>query len=117
LIKIVASTPTSYNKDLLKQVSLIHNKTTTDDMLAWDDLYQLIDTMYQNYFTKLTFKYGDVLTEKEKQLCCLLCAGFSTKEISVISQQGLQTIYQRKTTIRQKLRMEEKEDIVEFIAA
>lgn len=117
LIKIVASTPTNHNKDLLKQVSLIHNEQTADDMLAWDDLYQLIDTIYHNYFTKMTFKYGDLLTEKEKQLCCLLCAGFSTKEISVISQQGLQTIYQRKTTIRQKLKMDEKEDIVEFIAA
>jgi len=117
LIKIVASTPTNQNKDLLKQVSLIHNEIPANDMLAWDDLYQLIDNIYHNFFTKLTSKYGDVLTEKEKQLCCLLCAGFSTKEISVISQQSFQTIYQRKTNIRQKLKMDEKEDIVDFINA
>ena len=116
LIKIVASTPTDHNQELLKQVSFINNKeTSADDMLVWDDLYKLIDSIYDGFYSKLSLKYGSVLTEKEKQLACLLCAGFSTKEISVISQQGIQTIYQRKTTIRQKLKMDEKEDIVDFI--
>ena len=55
------------------------------------------------------------LSEKEIQLCCLLCAGFSTKEISVVTQQSVRTIYQRKTDIRHKLGMDEKEDIVAFI--
>ena len=115
-IKIVASTPTSHNQELLKQVSFINNKdTSADDMLVWDDLYKLIDSIYDGFYTKLSIKYGTILTEKEKQLACLLCAGFSTKEICVINQQGIQTIYQRKTTIRQKLKMDEKEDIVEFI--
>lgn len=116
LIKLVASTPTNHNQDLLKQVSSIHNKDIqTDDMLVWDDLYKLINSIYDGFYTRMMSKYGDVLTDKEKQLCCLLCAGFSTKEISVIIQQGVQTIYQRKTTIRQKLKMDEKEDIVDFI--
>ena len=116
LIKIVASTPTSHNQELLKQVSFINNKNTpVDDMLVWDDLYKLIDSIYNGFYTKMSLKYGSILTEKEKQLACLLCAGFSTKEISVISQQGIQTIYQRKTTVRQKLNMDEKEDIVDFI--
>ena len=116
LIKIVASTPTGHNQELLKQVSNINNRNIpADDMLVWDDLYKLTDSIYNGFYTKLSSKYGEILTEKEKQLACLLCAGFSTKEISVISQQGIQTIYQRKTTIRQKLKMDEKEDIVDFI--
>ena len=116
LIKIVASTPTGHNQELLKQVSSINNMDNSkDDMLVWDDLYKLTDSIYDGFFSKLSSKYGDILTEKEKQLACLLCADFSTKEISVISQQGIQTIYQRKTTIRQKLKMDEKEDIVDFI--
>ena len=116
LIKIVASTPTGHNQELLKQVSSINNMDISkDDMLVWDDLYKLTDSIYNGFYSKLSSKYGDILTEKEKQLACLLCANFSTKEISVISQQGIQTIYQRKTTIRQKLKMDEKEDIVVFI--
>lgn len=116
LIKIVASTPTGHNQELLKQVSFINNNDApTDSMLVWDDLYKLIDSIYDRFYSRLTSKYGEILTEKEKQLCCLLCAEFSTKEISVIIGQGVQTIYQRKTTIRQKLKMDEKEDIIEFI--
>ena len=116
-IKIVASTPTGHNQELLKQVSYINNRDIpADDMLVWDDLYKLIDSIYDGFYTKLSLKYGSILTEKEKQLACLLCAGFSTKEICVINQQGIQTIYQRKTTIRQKLKMDEKEDIVDFIS-
>ncbi|MFR1327341.1 MAG: helix-turn-helix transcriptional regulator [Bacteroides cellulosilyticus] len=61
-------------------------------------------------------RFGSVLIDKEQQLCCLLCAEFSTKEISVVTQQSIPTIYQRKTNIRKKLGMGEKEDIVGFIS-
>ena len=47
---------------------------------------------------------------------CLLGANFSTKEISIVSSQGVRTVYQRKSVIRQKLGMEEKGDIVEFLS-
>ena len=47
---------------------------------------------------------------------CLLKANFSTKEISIVSGQGVRMVYQRKSVIRQKLGMEEKGDIVEFLS-
>jgi hypothetical protein len=47
---------------------------------------------------------------------CLLKANFSTKEISIVSGQGVRTVYQRKSVIRQKFDMEEKGDIVEFLS-
>jgi len=59
--------------------------------------------------------YGDILAEKDIQLCCLLTADFSTKEISVVTRQSVRTVYQRKTTIRQKLNLDEKENIVDFL--
>ena len=52
-----------------------------------------------------------LLNEKEIQLCCLLKADFSTKEINMLTRQSLQTIYQRKTQVRQKLNLAEAEDI------
>ena len=60
-------------------------------------------------------QYNTELNDREIQLCCILCAEFSTKEISVVTQQSVRTIYQRKTTIRQKLGMDEKDDIVDFL--
>ena len=50
--------------------------------------------------------------EKEIKLCCLLKANFSTKEINMLTRQSLQTIYQRKTQIRQKLSIPEADDIL-----
>ena len=46
--------------------------------------------------------------EQENQLCCLLKGNFSTKAINMLTRQSLQTIYQRKTQIRQKLSIPEK---------
>ena len=45
----------------------------------------------------------------------LMMAGFSTKEISVITGQTTATIYVRKTSIRKKLGAPEKEDIIAFL--
>ena len=85
-------------------------------MLNWEDLYQTIDYIYEDFYTRIKEKYGNLLNEKEIQLCCLLKANFSTKEISIVSDQGVRTVYQRKSAIRQKLGMEEKGDIVEFLS-
>ena len=116
LIRLVATSPSSHNQELLKQISQIANKETpVDEILNWDDLYKTIDSIYDHFYTKLIHNYNNKLNEKEIQLCCLLCAEFSTKEISVVIQQSVRTIYQRKTTIRQKLEMNEKDDIIAFL--
>lgn len=44
-----------------------------------------------------------------------MVAGFSTKEISVITGQTTATIYVRKSSVRKKLGVAEKEDIVAFL--
>lgn len=116
LIRLVAAVPTSANQELLRQMSEIsNNDIPADALLAWDDLYPIIDSVYDNFYSNLKNRYGKLLNEKEVQLCCLLCADFSTKEIQVVTQQSIPTIYQRKTTIRKKLGIEEKEDIISFI--
>jgi DNA-binding CsgD family transcriptional regulator len=87
-----------------------------DYLLDWDDLYKTIDSLYDGYYTNLRSRYSDVLNEREMQLCCLLKADFSTKEISFVTQQSVRTVYQRKSSVRQKLNMEEKEDIAQFLS-
>lgn len=116
MIRLVAKQPTSQNQELLRRISGITSREVpVESLLVWEDLYPVIDRIYDNFYTKMNSRFGDVLIDKEKQLCCLLCADFSTKEISVVTQQSIPTIYQRKTNIRKKLGMGEKEDIVEFI--
>lgn len=116
IIRIVASTPTSQNQAILKRIaSISEGKIQTNSLLVWSDLYQVIDRLYDNFHTRLTEQYGHILTEKEIQISSLLCAGFSTKEIGVITQQSDATIYVRKTSIRKKVGASEGQDIVSYI--
>lgn len=112
IIRMAAANPTAANQELLKRMQQIADKeVAVDSMLNWDDLYKTIDLTYNGYHSRLTAKYGNILNEKEMQLCCLLRANFSTKEISIVTQQSVRTVYQRKTVIRQKLGLEEGGDI------
>lgn len=116
LIRMVATNPSSDHQELLVQMGRIANKdVVADDLLVWNDLYKTIDMVYDGFYTRISRMYGDILNEKELQLCCLLKSDFSTKEISIVIQQSVRTVYQRKTVIRQKLGMEEKEDIAGFL--
>ena len=113
LIRIVATNPSSDHQELLV---LANKDVAVDDLLVWSDLYKTIDMVHDGFYTRICQKYGNILNEKELQLCCLLKSDFSTKEISVVIQKSIRTVYQRKTVIRQKLGMEEKEDIAEFLS-
>lgn len=116
IIRLVATQPTSQNQELLRRISgITNNELPVESLLVWEDLYPVIDRVYDGFYTKMNQSFGFLLADKEQQLCCLLCAEFATKEISVVMQQSIPTIYQRKTTIRKKLGMGEKEDIIEFI--
>ena len=113
---MVASTPTNQNQALLKRISSISGgEIPVNSLLIWSDLYPVINRLYDNFHARLIEQYGNVLTEKEVQIACLLCAGFSTKEIGVITQQSDATIYVRKSSIRKKIGASEGEDIVSCI--
>ena len=112
IIKTIASTPTEANQHLLARLMAL-NEDTAAALINWPSIYQTIDLAYNGFYSRLKQRYADVLNEKELQLCCLLRAGFSTKEINMLTRQSLQTIYQRKTQVRQKLGLEEGDDIIE----
>ena len=117
VIRLATSNPTSANLALLKRMREISNQEVdVDSLLNWNDLYQTIDYIYDGFYTSLIKRFGMMLNDKEIQLCCLLKANFSTKEISVVTQQSVRTVYQRKSTIRQTLQMPEAEDIATFLS-
>jgi tetratricopeptide (TPR) repeat protein len=124
VIKTIAGTPTEANQQLLARLMAL-NEETANALIDWPSIYQTVDLVYDGFYTRLVQKYGatdqsndsahPVLNEKELQLCCLLKADFSTKEINMLTRQSLQTIYQRKTQVRQKLSLAEAEDITTAI--
>jgi DNA-binding CsgD family transcriptional regulator len=116
VIRLVANTPTAQNQALLRQLAEIGNDTApAEELIVWSDLYPIIDRLFDNFHARLMQRFGSVLTDKEVQTCCLVCAGFSTKEIAVITRQAVSTVYIRKTTARQKMGAPEGADIVEWV--
>lgn len=114
IIKMVAETPTEQNRDMLRKISSI-DSDTQGALVNWESVYAIIDNLYSGFYTRLHTRHGDILTDKEEQIIVLISAGFSTKEISVITGQTTATIYVRKSSIRKKLGVPEKEDIVAFL--
>ena len=114
LIKTIAGSPTEANQQLLAQLTAM-DESKASSLMDWSSIYHTIDVAYDNFHQRIVEKYGDVLNEKEIQLCCLLRADFSTKEINMLTRQSMQTIYQRKTQVRQKLGLAEGDDIAERI--
>lgn len=114
IIKMVAETPTEQNREMLQKISSIDGKTD-GELVDWGNVFEIIDNLYSGFYTKLRGAYGDILSLKEEQIIVLMVAGFSTKEISVITGQTTSTIYVRKSSIRKKLGVPEKEDIVRFL--
>lgn len=114
IIKMVAETPTEQNQDMLRKLSSIESDTK-GALVNWKNVYEIINNLYSDFYTHLHARYGDILTDKEEQIIVLMLAGFSTKEISVITSQTTATIYVRKSSIRKKLGVPEKEDIIAFL--
>ena len=114
IIKMVAETPTEQNREMLRKISSIDGETN-GELVDWENVYKIIDNLYSGFYGKLHSRYGDILSSKEEQIIVLMIAGFSTKEISVITGQTTSTIYVRKTSIRKKLGVPEKEDIVRHL--
>lgn len=114
IIKMVAETPTEQNREMLRKISAIDGETN-GELIDWKKLFEMIDSLYSGFYSKLHRQYGVQLTPKEEQIIVLMVAGFSTKEISVITGQTTSTIYVRKSSIRKKLGVPGKEDIVEFL--
>ena len=114
IIKMVAETPTEQNRDMLRRISSVENGTDKS-LVNWESVHEIIDNLYSGFYTRMHNRHGSVLAEKEEQIIALMAAGFSTKEISVITGQTAATIYVRKSSVRKKLGVPEKEDIVAFL--
>lgn len=78
---MVATNPTPNNQEFLSQMTRITQEDIpSDDLLVWEDLYKVIDSIYGNFYTHIFTRFGNALNERELQLCCLLKANFQRKK-------------------------------------
>ena len=118
IIKTFVESPTSSNQEALRKISNIGNTgTPIDTLVKWEDLYSVIDELYDNFHANLCKNYPRVFSEREIQIISLIRSGFSTKEIGVIIQQISNSIYVSKTSIRKKLGLQPKEDFMDVLSS
>lgn len=118
IIRAFAESPTAQNQEALKKISNVGNSDSSSDTLVnWQELYPVIDELYDSFHTKLLDDYQGVFSEREIQILCLLRADFSTKEIGVLIQQTSNSVYVSKTSIRKKLNLPAKDDFIAFLTA
>lgn len=118
IIRTFAESPTAQNQEALRKISNIGNSDTPlDTLVKWDDLYPVIDELYENFHDNLLKRYPQLFSQREVQIICLIRAGFSTKEIGVLIQQSSNSIYVSKTAIRKKLGVQPKEDFMEALTS
>ena len=113
ILKTFAVAPTQQNQDALRRISGVeHSGGTEPSIVDWDKVYLLIDELYDGYCSSIRNRYGTTFTEKEIQIIMLLKAGFSTKEIGVLTELSANSIYVRKTAIRKKLGIDDGGDFM-----
>ncbi|MDE6136745.1 MAG: LuxR C-terminal-related transcriptional regulator [Muribaculaceae bacterium] len=114
IIKMVAEAPTEQNREMLRRITSLDGNTD-GGLVDWNMVFEMIDNLYSGFHSKLLEMHGELLNPKEVQIIVLMVAGFSTKEISVITGQTTSTIYVRKSSIRKKLGVPGKENIIGFL--
>lgn len=72
----------------------------------------MIDELYDGFHSRLLDRYPGLFNDRETEIIVLIKAGFSTKEIGVLTEQSSATIYVRKTAIRKKLGTEANGDFM-----
>ncbi len=118
IIKTFAESPTSQNQEALRKISGAGGTGSRNGSLVdWDNFYPIIDELYTNFHNAILTQYPDLFSEREINILCLIRAGFSTKEIGVLVEQTSNSIYVSKTSIRKKLGVGAKEDIMAYLTS
>lgn len=118
IFKTFAGTPTQQSRDALKKISAaVGGEGAIDTLVDWPEFYSMIDNLYDGFHAGLMKRYPGMFNDKERQIIVLLKAGFSTKEIGVLTEQSSATIYTRKSVIRKKLSTPDDGDFIAQIEA
>ena len=109
------TTPSNAVKQNLKEAYFkIFGKNLTEQ-LNWDNLYPVIDNLYNGFVSKLRNKYPDLL-EKQIQLCCLLRADFKTEEITfILNYDNVTSTQTQKTKLRMKMGFSGIQELLIFL--
>ncbi len=96
-------------KDNFKRMVSTDSFSPTD----WNLLKEGVNIMGYGILDYLKTTFPD-LTEENLRYCALICAGFETDELAILWDINNDSIYKRRTRLRQKLGLEKNQDLKRF---
>lgn len=80
----------------------------------WRDFEVRFQQVHNDFYEKINEKFPN-LTSNEKKLCAFLRLNMSTKEISAITYQSLNSIIVARSRLRKKLGLDSEENLIGFL--
>jgi len=88
-------------------------KLTTDDDI-WTEFEIRFQQVHNDFYNKLNERYPN-LSANEKRLCAFLRLNMSTKEISAITHQSINSLTVARSRLRKKLELDSDENLIFFL--
>ncbi len=84
------------------------------DQDTWAEFEIRFQQVHNDFYTKVNDMHPD-LTANEKKLCAFLRLNMTTKEISAITYQTVNSITVARARLRKKLNLESEENLIAFL--
>lgn len=100
------------NQPIIDEIIRELQSTTDEDV--WTDFEIRFQQVYNDFYNKLHEKVPN-LTANEKKLCAFLRLNMSTKEISAITYQSVNSLTVARSRLRKKIGLETDESLISFL--
>lgn len=100
------------NQRIIDEIIRELQSSTDDDV--WKDFEIRFQQVHNDFYEKLNERYPN-LSANEKRLCAFLRLNMSTKEISAITYQSLNSITVARSRLRKKLDLESDDNLIYFL--
>ena len=93
---------------------LIREITSFSDRDTWKEFELRFQEVHKDFYNKLNEQFPD-LSANEKKLCAFLRLNMTTKEISAITYQSINSITVARSRLRKKLGIDQDENLIAFL--
>jgi len=100
------------NQSIIEEIIKELQSTTEEDV--WTEFEIRFQQVHNDFYEKLNEKVPN-LSANEKKLCAFLRLNMSTKEISAITYQSINSITVARSRLRKKLELESDENLISFL--
>jgi DNA-binding CsgD family transcriptional regulator len=100
------------NQGIIEEIIRDLQSTTEDDV--WTEFEIRFQQVHNDFYDKLNEKIPN-LSANEKKLCAFLRLNMSTKEISAITYQSINSITVARSRLRKKLELDSDESLISFL--